>query len=111
MMLKSIAWLVVFWMMQIIAALLFKIGSSSAARWVPCFVTANIIGVASTWILMVLYRDIQVNIAMGLAVGVTFLLNQIALGIWFRSELSMIQYAGILGISGGMLFLCLGAHK
>ena len=97
-----------FWAMQVAASLLFKHGSGSPGRWLPCFVLANIVGITSTWFLMVLYRQMPVNMAMGLAVGIAFLLSQMTVAIAFQTNLSLIQYGGILGITAGMLMLCLG---
>ena len=99
-----------FWAMQVAASMLFKIGSGAPGRWIPCFVVANIIGISSTWLLMMIFRQMQVNVALGLAMGLSFLFSQIAVAVAFNSSLSLLQYGGILGITAGMLMLCLGGR-
>ena len=101
---------VVFWIMQVAASMLFKYGSGAPDRWMLCFVFANIIGISSTWLLMMLYRQMQVNVAMGLAMGLAFLFSQVAVAMAFQSSLTVLQYGGIIGITGGMLLLCMGGR-
>lgn len=104
----SIVWLIVFWIMQIVAHVLFKFGSASTSRWVPCFVGGNVVGVSSILILMKLYATMNPNVALGLALGGGFLCAQAAIAIIFRSSVSIPQYAGILAIAIGMTLLAAG---
>ena len=101
-------WLTIFYLMQIGAYVLFKFGSTSDSRWLPCFVGGSIIGASSMWILMKLYSVMNVNVATGLAVGGGFLCSQIALALIFRTGISGTQYFGILMISCGLFVLARG---
>lgn len=98
----------VFMGMQTAAMLLFKYGSAHPSRWLLSFIVANVIGITSTWILMVIYKYLNVNVAMGVAMGGSFLLGQIVLSLVFRSMMTPLQMVSILAISGGMCTLCLG---
>ncbi|HEY3377544.1 MAG TPA: hypothetical protein VGL77_08620 [Armatimonadota bacterium] len=100
----------VFMGMQTAAMLLFKYGSAHPSRWLPSFILANVIGITSTWILMVIYKQLNVNVAMGVAMGGSFLVSQITLALVFRNALSPLQLLAILAIGGGMFTLCLGAR-
>jgi multidrug transporter EmrE-like cation transporter len=94
--------------MQVGAALLFKYGGTAPARWMPCFITGNVIGVTSTWFWMLLLKQMNANVALGLATGGVFLASQVALALVFRSHLTPVQFVGIAAILGGMLCLCFG---
>jgi len=63
MLIMNMIWLAVFWIMQIVAQVLFKFGSTSDSRWVLCFVGGNVVGVSSIWVLMKLYTTINLNVA------------------------------------------------
>jgi len=102
--------LVVFWIAQAAVATLFKYGGTAPARWIPCFIVGNVIGVASTWLWMLLMKQMNPNVAAGLAIGGAFLAGQIALALVFRSHLSPVQIAGIVAIVAGMLCLCMGGR-
>ena len=106
----TIVWLLIFWTMQIVAMLLFKFGSTSPARWLPSLLVGNLFGASSIWLLMVLYKTMNHNVAMAVALGGAFLLSQIALAIVFRSGLSLLQYAGVFTITVGMALVSLGAR-
>ena len=101
--------LAAFWVMQASVALLFKFGSMAPGRWVPCFLAGNVIGVSSTWIWMLVMKQMNPNVALGLIVGGAFLAGQVALALVFRSHLSLMQIAGIAAIFAGMLCLCFGS--
>lgn len=107
-MIKSLIYLVSFWGMQIVAQLLFKYGSLSEKQWLIGFIGGNLFGFSSIWLLMLLYREINVNIALGLAGGGSFLLSQIALSIIFKSNLTLLQWISIVIITLGMIGLCIG---
>ncbi len=104
----NIILLVVYWATQGVAGVLFKFGSTSEARWVPSFVAGNLICAASIWFMMLLYRTMNPNVALGLGVGGAFLTIQFAIVLVFKSGLSLMQYGGLLAITAGMLLLTLG---
>lgn len=104
----TIPWMAVFWGMQVVAQLLFKWGSVSDSRWLWGFFGGHLFGVSSIWILMVLYRTMNPNVALGICLGGSFLLSQVAIALVFRSGISALQYAGIAAITGGMILLAVG---
>jgi len=101
----GIAFLAIFWAMQVACHVSFKYGSTSAGRWVPFFLIGNGVGIVSTWILMMLYTRWNPNVALGLGMGGGFLLSQLAIAVLFRSQLSLLQIAGVVAIGLGMALL------
>lgn len=106
--LKSIALIGLFWLMQVGSTLFFKAGSASLTRWLWGFVLGNVLGVSSSWILMLLYKTMNPNVALGLGLGGAFLSCQVVLTVLFRTGLDWSQYLGIFGITVGMMLLALG---
>ena len=108
--LMNVVWMVLFWAMQAIAALAFKYGSMAATHtgWVVWFLVGNAFGASSIWFVMLLYRTMNANVAMGLCFGGAFLIAQLALALVFRSPLSPLQYGGLLAITVGMYLLSAG---
>jgi len=103
-----ILWLVIFWVMQAVAQVLFKYGSGSTARWLPGFIGGNVFGASSIWILMVLYKTMNPNVALGVGIGGGFLCAQVAVAVIFRSSVSVAQCGGIAAIALGMVLLAAG---
>ena len=105
----NVLWLVIFWAMQVVAALSFKQGSLPDASRTLWFIIGNVFGASSIWFMMELYKTMNVNVAMGLAVGGAFLLSQLATALIFKSNLSFVQYIGLIAITGGMYAVSAGA--
>jgi multidrug transporter EmrE-like cation transporter len=105
----TVLWIALFWGMQIVAQLLFKWGSGADSRWFWGFFGGHCFGVSSLWILMVLYRTMNPNIALGICFGGMFLLSQVAIAVVFRSGITPVQYAGIVTITVGMIMLAVGS--
>lgn len=104
-----IVWLVCFWAMQAAAQVIFNYGSTAAQRFVPCFIIGNLFGASSIWLLMLLYRNMNPNLALGLGTGGGFLCAQGALALLFHTQLTLLQYVAIVAIALGMgLFVALG---
>jgi len=103
-----LVYLAVFWLMQAVAQILFKFGSDHPARWLPCFFGGHLFGVPSIIFLMALYKSMNPNLALGLGAGGAFLSAQLAIAAVFRSNPTMLQYAGMLAITGGMVAFTLG---
>lgn len=104
-------YLAAFWAMQVVAQVLFKWGSTGGSRWVWGFVVGNVLGFFSVWLLMLVYKAIHPNIALGIAIGGAFLLCQVALAIVFKSTVRPVQWAGIVAIVIGMALLAGGGAR
>ena len=108
-MLKNIVLLAIFWAMQVAAVYFFKLGGTAPGRWVPCFLAGNAFGLTSTWLLMLIYQSMNINVALGLATGIAFMLSQIFMGVIFKSSLSPLQLAGVITTIAGVFMLSFGA--
>jgi hypothetical protein len=97
-----ILWLAAFWAMQAAAQVIFNYGSTAAPRFVPCFIIGNVFGASSIWFLMLLYKCMNPNLALGLGTAGGFLCAQGALALLFRSALSPVQYVAIVAVAAGM---------
>ncbi len=102
-------YIVIFWLMQAIAQLLFKWGSLSDKYWLTGFLLGNLFGFSSIWLLMLVYKNIQPNVALGLATSGGFVLSQIAIVLIFKSSLAPIQWIGMLTIVIGVVLLSSGS--
>ncbi|MBF0558289.1 MAG: hypothetical protein HQL08_05875 [Nitrospirae bacterium] len=108
---KVAVYLLIFWLMQVVAQVLFKWGSGSESRWMLGFIGGNLFGFSSIWLLMLIYKAINPNVALGISTGGAFLLGQVALAIAFRSRVAPLQLAGIAAIVVGIIALSLGGPK
>ena len=95
----SVLLLLVFCAMQAIAQVLFKYGSLHEGKWLLFFILGNVFGASSIWFLMLLYRHMNVNVALALAGGGAFIACQLAVGLAYRSRLAPIQIIGVIGIA------------
>ena len=105
---QHVLWITLFYVMQCIASLLFKWGSTSDSRWLWGFFVGHLFGVSSMWFLMLLYKTMNPNVALGICFGGMFLLSQVAIALVFRSGLSLVQCAGIAVITAGIILLAVG---
>ena len=105
---RIVAYLLVFWSMQIIAQMFFKWGSTSDSHWLLGFLGGNVFGFSSIWLIMLLYKIINSNVALGLATGGSFLLCQVMLALVFNSKLAPVQWAGVMIIVVGIIMLAMG---
>ncbi len=101
-------WLLTFWAMQTIAQVVFKYGSDAPERWLTCFIIGNVFGASSIWLLMLLYRDWDPNIALGLGTGGGFLCAQGALAMLFHTQISGVQWIGAIAVAAGMALFSIG---
>ena len=97
--------------MQAGAQVLFKHGSTAPQRWFFGFIAGNVLGASSIWFLMLLYRSMNPNVALGLGTAGGFLCAQVAIALIFRSSLSLLQYAGIAAVSIGMVLFITGMRS
>ena len=105
---QNVLWIALFYGMQCVAQLLFKWGSTADSRWLWGFFGGHLFGVSSMWIVMVLYKTMNANVAFGICFGGMFLVSQVAIALVFRSGISSIQYAGIAAIAAGIVLLAVG---
>lgn len=103
-------WVGIFWAMQAVAQLIFKYGGVTPGRWVPSFVFGNVIGASSIWFLMLLYKQMNPNLALAIGTGGGFLAAQAALALVFRVPLAPQQYFGAAAIIVGMVMFSLGTR-
>ena len=104
----NIVWLVAFWLMQAAAQVLFKYGSAHPGKWILGFICGNVFGASSIWFLMLLYRSMNPNVALGLGTAGGFLCAQTAILLIFRSCVSPVQYIGMAAVSVGMVLFITG---
>ena len=100
--------MVVFLVMQVVAQLFFKWGSASQGRWWWGFLGGNLFGFSSIWLLMMVYKAMNPNIALGICGGGSFLLSQVVLALVFKSPVSLTQWGGVAAIVVGMVMLAVG---
>lgn len=98
-----------FVLFQIIASLFFKAGSVHEKYFVHFFLAANVFGMSSTWILMVVYKYMDANVAIAIGVGVSFLLTQLLLAVIFGTKMVFYQWVGIVLMFCGTTLVSLGA--
>ncbi len=108
---RIVVYLVVFWLMQVVAQLFFKWGSGCEARWIWGFLAGNLFGFSSIWLLMLMYKSMNPNIALGIATGGALLLSQVVIFLVFNSKVSAMQWAGIIAIAVGMIALSAGGAR
>ena len=105
-----LVWLTTFWAMQAGAQIVFNYGSTAPQRFVPCFIGGNVVGASSIWLLMLLYKTMNPNLALGLGTGGGFLCAQAALALLFHHHLTPVQYVAMVAIAAGMgVFAACGA--
>jgi len=103
-----LVYLLIFWVMQAVAQILFKYGSDHPARFWLFFFGGHTFGLPSIIFLMALYRIMHPNLALGLGAGGAFLSAQLAIAIVFRSSPAALQYVGMLAITAGMVIFTMG---
>lgn len=111
---KIVVCLIIFWVMQVASHVLLKWGSmppESNWRYYGAYAAATIVGSSSVLLLMALYKVINVNVAMGIAMGGMFPLSQITLSLIFHSRVTPVQWFGIAAISIGIFALSVGGAK
>lgn len=108
---KTYLYLVIFWAMQVVAQILFKWGSESESRWLTGFIAGNLFGFSSIWLLMLVYRAMNPNVALAVATAGAFLFAQLALSLAFKTQISIEQAIGVIAIVGGIVLLAMGQQR
>ncbi len=106
--LQAILLVLTYWAFQSVAAMFFKLGSTSDDLWMPMFWGGSLLGGGSIAFMMVLYRTMNPNVALGICFGGAFLCAQITVAVVFHSVLTPVQWIGLFGITGGMAALAMG---
>ena len=94
--------------MQALAQVLFKYGSLHNDKWTLFFILGNVFGASSIWLLMMLYRLMDVNVALGIASGAASLACQLALSMVYKSWPTSLQSLGILITIVGIVLITAG---
>jgi len=108
---RIVVCLIVFWFMQVIAQVFFKWGSASDSRWMWGFMGGNLFGFSSIWLLMLMYKSMNPNLALGIASGGALLFSQLVICTVFDSKVAPIQWMGIIAIAIGMIALSAGGGQ
>jgi len=110
-MLKIIFFLGLFWLIQALVQIAFKLSSDYEHRFLLYFCAGHAIGVPSLWFLVQLYKEMNPSVAFGLSMGGAFLAAQLALFLVFRPTTSAVQWVGALAICFGMVLLAAGGPR
>lgn len=110
-MLKIVLFLGFFWLIQAIVSVGFKLSSDQPHRFWLWFCAAHAIGVPSLWLLVQVYKHMNPAVAFGLGMGGAFLGSQIALFLFFKPQVSLVQWVGAAAICGGMVMLAAGGQR
>jgi len=105
-----IAGIVGFYVLYAAAFCIFKRGSMSKKAWLPCFIIGNVFGSAGTAVLMLLYRVMNPNLAMGLTLGGGFVAAQFAVALIYKSKLTWMKIVGAFIVATGMFLLVIGGR-
>ncbi|MDR0474204.1 MAG: hypothetical protein LBH43_11100 [Treponema sp.] len=108
---KSIFLLVIYYVINTSAFAVSVFGGNYEQLWLPCLIVSNAIGMGGTWVLMQLYKKMDVNTATAVSLGGGFLITQITVALLFKSNLSLIQYTGVLIIAAGLFCMVKGERK
>jgi len=95
--------LIVYLAIGLAANLCFKQSGTDVANRLTYFVAGLTLGIISTVLLIRLYDRMNVNLAMLLATGGAFILFQAACLFLFRTQLTLVQWVGILAVLVGMV--------
>jgi multidrug transporter EmrE-like cation transporter len=108
---KPIFLLVIYYVINTCAFTISVFGGNSEQLFLPCLIASIAIGTVNTWVLMRLYKKMDVNTATAVSLGGGFLITQVTVALLFKSNLSIIQYAGILTITAGLFCMVKGERK
>lgn len=99
--------IIAFFILQVGAGLLFKMGTVHKEYWTFGFVIGNIMGITSIYFLMIVYKHLNPNVSEAICRGGYFIFIQIAFLLVFHSHLNIIQWGGITAILSGILIVSL----
>ncbi len=108
------SYLLIFWVLQILASVSFKYGSYGQAgrsrRWLAGFIGGNIVGASSIYFMMKIYEIMpgNCNLAAVLSGSGGFIGSQVLLARLFRSRLAVFQWVGVALVAIGTAVATLG---
>jgi multidrug transporter EmrE-like cation transporter len=108
---KPVFLLIVYYIINTCAFAVSVFGGNSEQLFLPCLIVSTVIGMGNTWVLMQLYKKMDVNTATAVSLGGGFLITQITVALLFKGNLSPIQYAGVLVIAAGLFCMVRGERK
>ena len=103
--------LTIYYILNAIAFSISIVGDRVDGWWLPAFILTNVVGISNTWVLMQLYKRMNVNTATAVALGGGFLITQIATAVIFASHLAVLQYLGLALIAAGLFAMVKGENK
>ena len=103
--------LLIFYIINTCAFSVSVFGSTSDSRRLPCLIISTAIGMSGTYILMRLYKIMDVNTATAVTLGGGFLITQIVVALLFKSNLTIIQYFGVFTIAAGLFCMVKGERS
>jgi len=105
----TVAYLLAFWVMQVMAQVFFKLGAEYPDKKLLYLVLGNVFGAPSTYFLVLLYKVMESpNLALGIAGGGGFIACQLGLAVLFHSRVTPLQGVGVVALALGMLLMALG---
>ena len=114
-MLRIAVLLLLFCVTQVAALLLFKVGSLRAgpgarARWAAFWIIGNLVGTGSVAFMVKMYELMpdSPNLVTVLGTSSVFIVCQLTFAFWFRSHLTLRQWAGIAIVAVGTVLTCIG---
>lgn len=102
---RGLGWLTVFLSAQVLLVVVLKGGTMFPGWYGPCIVVGGSMTLLTTWLLMRVFAYFPPHLAQALAVGVSFVLSQVALAALVRVWLTPGQSLGIATIFIGIFLL------
>lgn len=94
-------------LLQLVANLLFKWGSSGSGCYWMGFILGNVIGVGSIVFMIGIYKALPTATAIAIGTGGVFLVNQMVMYLIYHESLSSWALCGLLMIFCGILMTSL----
>jgi drug/metabolite transporter (DMT)-like permease len=104
----TVGWFVLFAVLSTASGVCFKQSGTDVAHRVPYFVTAAALGWLCMGITMVLYRRLNVNLVSAVNAGFGAIALNLTLWWLFKTDLTPLQWAGIVAAAGGTMLALLG---
>jgi len=100
-----------YYVLNAIGQTIIAAGGRADGWGIPSLLAGSVIGIFGTWLIMQLYKRMDVNTATAVSLGGGFLFAQIALAIVFAEHLTIWQYLGLGLITVGLFVMVKGERK